>query len=269
MARIVKAELLQPFLTVVSFAPTASHNFDVPVGLVACAIGSLTAGARELPSDTEKQLSAIAEAFAADRSTQAYWGDPGRHKQLLKLLRDGEDVQVVLEAMAPEFMVELTTYLEPGDAAWVLDPVGEPADIIARVRQAAGACARHYQPAPGRRTDIALEAAVRALVGLIEPTLGLRLTIARNKNNGGRGPTPNCAGTRAIDLLLRGIDSQHTTTTAIMNMIDTVRCKPEPAEGHLMELFRSSPIHALDASLLPGREESIRRIRADPNFGFA
>jgi hypothetical protein len=268
MARVPKAELLQPFFLSAGETEAGRGDWDVPAGLISQALREVTSAGCVASSVTEADITAIADEFAVSRSTECYWGEPGAQKQLLKELGVGGDVLVIRHALAPEYVIELSKYLHPYDAEWLLDPVGEPADVISRVRRAASRFVLDYQPTPGRRTDLALETAVRALVDLLELALVHDLRIAQNKNNARCGPSPNCVGSRVIELLLIGID-RALTTTAVMNMILKVKRKPKPTEDHLLVLFRSSPVGALDASLHPYREEAISQLRSDPINGFA
>lgn len=166
---MTKAKLLQPFGTAVP--PAEQTSGDVPAGLLSATFAGLTEAGYDLPEEATVEIETIADEFAAASSTRRRWDEPSHQKQVLKALVEGADVYEAFRALAPEYRFELASYLNPVDADWVLDPVSAPADLIARVWCAASKLARNYNPRPGRRTDVALEAAVRALMEVLVPLL--------------------------------------------------------------------------------------------------
>lgn len=262
MPRQPTDQLLEPFFIRAASAAAEREYSEVTANSVSLAMAELASACDPPPAGLDASLAKVAGAFSIERGLEPYLGSPGHQKQLLRALRDGGNVREVLDAMAPEFVIELSGYLRKPAADWVLEPVGNPTDTITRVRRAAAKFERDYEPSKGRRTDLALETAVRELIGLVEPVIGHFPKVAGNKNNGRGGPTPGCAGALAIVIILRGIDGR-LTTTAIMNMISKVKDQPEPTENPLLTLMRANLLNQLDCSLLPGREEAIERLRAE------
>jgi hypothetical protein len=113
MARVTRAKLLRPFFVAAVEAETAQREWNVSANLVSLAVEKVATTGRNLPGNFAATLAKIANDFALDRSTQSFRGDPGSQKQMLKVLRDGGDVGCVLNALAPEFTIELSKYLHP------------------------------------------------------------------------------------------------------------------------------------------------------------
>jgi hypothetical protein len=262
MARQPANELLLPFFVRASLANSEGIFSAVSVDAIAHAMAELEPIASELRSELEVEIYETAETFSVECNCEPYLGVPGVQRQLLRRLSDGGDIHEILDAMAPEFRIEVAGYLREPDAGWVMEPTGEPPEIVARVRLAAGKLLRDYEAPKGRPSNLALERAVRSLIDILQPLTGEFPAVMGNKNNGAAGPTPGCSASRAIEILVRGIGASRTTTAA-MNMITKVRHQSEPTEDPMMALLRANPISVLDCSLLPGRHEAIEALRSE------
>lgn len=267
MAKLPISELLLPWFCAAQAEPAAQRTWDVSDSLLAEALDELQRGGLAITPDLRAPFATILEQFASDRSVESYLGTPGREKQLLAEIVKGRDLGVVLNAMAPEYVIELSSYLHPCDAVWLDKPAEAPVEVLSKVRTAAAAFLIYYAPSAGPKTDLSLETAVRAFTALLEPLLGQHLKVAGNKNNAVGRPTPACAGTRAIEIALQGVDP-NLYPSAVMNMITKVKQQLEPTEHPTLTLMQANPLNALMCTLRV-TDEDIARFRDDPINSFA
>jgi hypothetical protein len=204
----------------------------------------------------------VYSAYAAEQTMQEWLGTAKDQKAAIRrLLISKPNLERARLEIAPEYLTTIEAMADRFCAITLEGEVPSGRTRARSLRNAASLFLEEYEPQKGRPTDLPLEYAVRTLIPMITEQTGQPPLISHNKNKPG-GPTLRSPEAQAIGILMTAMDPD-LTVTALVNMIDKIRRKPEETAPPIQAIWLGDPAFELDCSLLPGREQAIEEIYRD------